>query len=235
MGERLNKVIAASGISSRRRADDLIADGRVSINGIPVKALGTLVEPSDTVSVDGRELQQPARVTYMVHKPRGTVSSRLRQGFDPIVTSLVPANPAVYPVGRLDKDSEGLLLLSNDGALTDKLTHPRFEHQKEYVITGLLDTGVTAEQAMERLQKGVKLGDGIAKADALALKKAHDSTLVLVITVHEGRHHLIRRMCATAGITVKRLVRTRISGLLLGELKPGEWKALTSDELKLLA
>jgi 23S rRNA pseudouridine2605 synthase len=234
MADRLNKVIAASGIASRRKADDLIKAGKVHINGSPVTRLGTLVQPGDSVFVDGKPLPQPERITYAIYKPRGVVTSRSHQGNDKIVTDLIPKNPSVYPVGRLDKDSEGLLLLTNDGALADRLTHPKFEHTKVYKVLGRQSGTINVLSIRDKLLKGVRLGDGIAKADHVTVSLEKDGILVLVITVHEGRHHLIRRMCASINITVNQLIRTQVSNLKLGELKPGMSRVLTSTDLKLL-
>ncbi len=235
MEERLNKVLAASGIASRRGADSLIADGRVKVNGIVAPPTGGMIEPTDKIEVDGKPLPTPSRVTYILNKPRGVVSTRVAQSQDSVVTDLVPTSPPVYPVGRLDKESEGLILMSNDGALTDKLTHPRYKHRKEYTVYGHSANAFKPRKLEEVFLKGIPLEDGLAKADSITIREENHGILVLVITVHEGRSHLIRRMCAATGIHVQRLIRTRMSNLKLGALQPGEWRALTPAELALLA
>lgn len=231
--ERLNKVIAASGIASRRHADDLIREGKVAVNGTIVTELGVKVEPGDKVTVNGKLLPTPKRVTYALYKPRGVVTSRSQQFGDRIITDLLPKDPPVYPVGRLDKDSEGLILLTNDGALADRLTHPKFEHEKEYKVIGT--TTNTVENIQKQLLRGVRLGDGPARADKLSVNLSKNGILELVITVHEGRHHLIRRMCASIDVSIDQLIRTRVSGLLLGTMKPGEWHVLSASEQATLA
>ncbi|HSI20615.1 MAG TPA: pseudouridine synthase [Verrucomicrobiae bacterium] len=235
MAIRLNKVLAASGLASRRGADALIERGSVTVNGAVVTSMGTQVEESDVIAVNGKLLKKTERVTYALYKPRGVVCSRVQQRNEEIVTGLVPENPPVYPIGRLDRDSEGLILLSNNGDLTAQLTHPKFEHQKEYEVHGEFDPQGDPELVKNRLLKGVRLGDGEAKADSLSIKSFDRGILVFVITVHEGRHHLIRRMCASVDISVKRLIRIRISHLTLGTLKPGEWRKLGPSDYKLLA
>lgn len=231
MAERLNKVIATSGLVARRKADELIAAGRVVVNGTRA-ALGARVNPGDSTLVDGQPLPRHERVTYAVYKPTGVVCSAVSQRGEKIVTELVPAVPPVVPVGRLDKESEGLILLTNDGALTDRLTHPRYGHEKEYEVWGTCAGEPAA--ALQKLTRGVKLGDGKAQALTASLLESKGGILKARITVHEGRHHLVRRMCATVGITVTRLIRTRVSSLALPNLSPGSYQLLTEKELALL-
>jgi 23S rRNA pseudouridine2605 synthase len=234
MSTRLNKLIAEHGLASRRGADMLIADGRVQVDGKTVVQLGTLIEEGQSVTVDGQRLTPVKTITYLLHKPRGAVSSRVHQANEPIVTELVPAHPPVYPVGRLDKESEGLLLLSNDGALTQRLTHPSFEHEKEYQVYGTMKEGFDVNQAATQLRQGIMLKDGKAKADHVQIT-LKDEYIILTITVHEGRTHLVRRMCGAVGFLVQKLVRTRLASLTLGSLKPGEWRILSASELEQLA
>jgi 23S rRNA pseudouridine2605 synthase len=233
--ERLNKVIAAAGVASRRAADQLIQEGRVTINEKVVRTLGTQVLPGDVIAVDGKPLRKPALITYLLYKPKGVICSSVHQGDDNLVTDLVPAHPRVYSVGRLDKESEGLILLTNDGDLAQRLTHPKYEHVKEYVVSGVLDQPQSTNQIITKMTRGVKLGDGIAKADKIRVQPGKGATIQLTITVHEGRHHLIRRMCAAIGISVKNLVRTQIAHLTVGSLRPGDWRILSSQELANLA
>ena len=233
--ERLHKVIANSGLTSRRAAEELIVAGKVTVNGSLVTTLGVLVNPdSDTILVDNKPLPQTGTVTYLLYKPAGFVCSTVKQGSAPIVTSLVPGTPPVYPVGRLDKESEGLILLTNDGLLANRLMHPSFGHTKTYQVTCVPEEAESIKdptRIISALIKGVKLGDGIAKASQSTIESAPNNTLILTITVHEGRHHLIRRMCAVVGLRVLKLVRTEISGVVNPHFKPGQYRLLQSEEL----
>jgi 23S rRNA pseudouridine2605 synthase len=235
MDERLNKRIAASGLTSRRGADNLIEAGKVAINGQIVTSLGATVTTSDTITVEGKPLPTPQKVTYALYKPRGVVSSTVRQGSSPAITELVPVNPPVYPIGRLDKESEGLILLTNDGELAYQLTHPKFEHQKTYVVECKPKRPVEPSSLATRLLAGVMLRDGKAKADEAFFQELKPGILQGTITIHEGRHHIIRRMCATVELQVTRLTRTRIGQLAVDGMKPGEWRVLTPTELRRIA
>ena len=233
--ERLQKLIAASGLASRRAAEELITTGRVRVNGKAVLVLGSQADPTtDVITVDNRPLPKPATITYVVNKPRGIICSREQQGKDPIITSLVPDFPAVFPIGRLDKESEGLILLTNDGDLAYKLTHPSFSHSKTYqVITKWEkeDEKNDPSKICQHLVKGVKLGDGKAAADSATFKALANGTFQLTLTVHEGRTHLIRRMCASVGLKVVLLRRTALGHLQLGGIKPGSYRLLTPFDL----
>ena len=235
MEERIQKIIAASGITSRRGAEQLILDGKVKLNGEKVRVLGTKANPEiDEIKVDGKVLPKHiSSITYLVNKPKGVVVSKTRQGDSKIITDLLPLKPAVYPVGRLDKDSEGLILMTNNGELAHKLTHPSFEHKKEYLVTVKWekDSKKDVEWVRRHLEKGMKLGDGNAKADKLDIKVLPNDTLSLFITIHEGRHHLIRRMCATVSLEVIKLKRTKLSFLTLGNLNSGQYRILTHEEV----
>lgn len=233
--ERLQKVIAASGVCSRREAEKRISEGRVTVDGALVTQLGSSVDPTHAIILlDGKPLPAPAKVVYLLNKPRGVVCSRVAQSKEHIVTELVPDNPTVYSVGRLDKESEGALLLTNDGALTHSLTHPSFSQEKTYLVTVESAAPIEAATLCLRLEKGVKLGDGKAFADRAQITLFNPTSGRLTLTVHEGRHHLIRRMCATVDLKVRRLIRIRIHTLSLGNLKPGEYRRLTSQEIKKL-
>jgi 23S rRNA pseudouridine2605 synthase len=232
MPQRLNKRIAASGAASRRKADELIASGKVKVNGIVTSAMGTVVEDTDEITIDDKLLATPEEVTYLLYKPRGVVTSSAQQGSDEIITHLVPEFPVVYPVGRLDKDSEGLILLTNNGALADKLTHPKYEHSKQYTVIGYNRGFMSQNQIKTQLTQGVTLEDGIAKVDRITITEGKNGILILVITVHEGRHHLIRRLCKAVDVSVEQLIRTRLSILQIGNLEPGKWRKLSAAELK---
>jgi len=233
--ERLQKVIANSGLCSRRTAEQYIQEGRVKVDGVVVTTLGTQIDPErGIITVDGKKLPTYLPVVYLLNKPKGIVCSRTPQGKEEVVTSLVPDFPPVYPIGRLDKESEGAILLTNDGFLTHKLTHPSFQHSKVYRVTVQAEKTIDLPAVEHHLLKGVKLGDGKAMADKINSSAIDSQTATLYITVHEGRNHLIRRMCATLDLNVKRLVRIQIGFITLGSLKPGEYRRLTRQEIQRL-
>jgi 23S rRNA pseudouridine2605 synthase len=227
-GERLQKVLAQRGVGSRRACEELIATGRVSVNG-EVAVLGRRVDPDrDRVAVDGVPVGiRPGLVYYLLNKPAGVVSSVSDPQGRPVVAGLVPPQPRVHPVGRLDTDSEGLLLLTNDGELTFRLTHPRFGVEKEYLV---VVQGTPARGALRQLREGVTLVDGRTAPARVALV-APDA---LRVTIHEGRNRQVRRMCEAVGHPVRRLVRTRIGPLRVGSLAPGAWRELTAPEVRAL-
>jgi 23S rRNA pseudouridine2605 synthase len=227
-GDRLQKVLAQAGLGSRRACEELIAAGRVTVNGETAE-LGRRVDVEhDQVAVDGVPVGvRPGLVYYAVNKPAGVVSTAADPQGRPTLTSLVPPDPRVFPVGRLDTDSEGIIVLTNDGDLTYRLTHPSFGVEKEYVI-GV--DGSPKPGAIRQLRQGVLLEDGMtAPARVSALGPG-----TLRITIHEGRNRQVRRMAEAVGHPVRRLVRTRIGPLRLGSLPPGEWRPLTTDEVRAL-
>jgi 23S rRNA pseudouridine2605 synthase len=226
-GERLQKTLARLGFGSRRVCEALIAAGRVTVNGA-VAELGRRLDPeADTVEVDGVPIGvRPGLVHYLLNKPRGVVTTAADTHGRPTVVALVPAEPRVFPVGRLDADTEGLLLLTNDGDLAHRLTHPSFGVEKEYVAEV---EGRLSPAAVRRLREGVDLEDG---RTAPAKVAAEDN--VLRITIHEGRNRQVRRMCEAVGHPVVRLVRTRIGPVADRSLKPGAWRPLTTDEVRAL-
>ncbi len=221
--QRLQRLIARAGVASRRKAEELIAAGRVTVNG-RVAVLGDVAGEGDDVRVDGRPLPPPARdVTYLLNKPPGYVTTASDERGRPTVMELVPAVPGLHPVGRLDLDSEGLLLLTTVGDLTLRLTHPRFQHEKEYRVW--TDPPRVPEAALERLCAGVELEDG----PAVAVRAEHAEGGAVVV-LREGRKRQVRRMLASVGHEVVRLVRTRVATLELGDLPPGGYRELTPDE-----
>ena len=227
--ERLQKVLAASGYGSRRVCEELIADGRVTVNG-EVAVLGRRVDPvTDRIEVDGHLAPtRPGLVHYLLNKPRGVVSTARDTHGRPTVVELVPAEPRVFPVGRLDADTEGLLILTNDGELAQRLTHPSHGVPKEYlahVANGALPAG-----ALRRLREGVELDDGMTAPAEVSQPEPG----VLRLTIHEGRNRQVRRMCDAVGHPVQRLVRLRIGPLRDRRLKPGAWRTLTPDEVRAL-
>lgn len=227
-GARLQKVLASAGIGSRRSCEELIAAGRVQVNGEPA-VLGRRVHPDqDRIVVDGVPVAvDPDLVYYLLNKPPGVVSTARDPQARPTVTSLVPAEPRVFPVGRLDTDSEGLLLLTNDGELTHRLTHPKYGVKKEYLVHV---QGDPRPSALRRLREGVELDDG----PTMPAQVSRLGPATLRITIHEGRNRQIRRMGEAVGHPVLRLVRTAIGPLRVGKLKPGEWRRLAAVEVRAL-
>ena len=228
MEERLQKILSAHGLCSRREAEVWLAAGRVTVNGKPAN-LGDKADPErDDIRVDGKPLRGPKRRTYlMLNKPRGYVTTLSDEKGRRTVADLVAGCGArVWPVGRLDMDSEGLLILTDDGALTQQLLHPSHEVEKEYLVWVTGDV----EGALPVLSGPMKL-DGVALSPARVARLGPD---LLTVTIHEGRNRQVRRMCAQAGLEVRRLRRIREGQLALGGLKPGRWRPLTEGELALL-
>ncbi len=224
-GERLQKVMARIGVGSRRVNEDLIAAGRVTVNG-EVAILGARVHPGvDEIAVDGAVLSAlPDTITYLLNKPKGVVTTADDPEGRPTVVELVPSDPRVFPVGRLDYDTEGLLLLTNDGAMTQRLTHPSFGVEKEYLAHVV---GKPSRGALRKLREGIELDDGLT-APAQATTVAPD---MIRLVIHEGRNRQVRRMCDAIGHPVQRLVRTRIGTLTDSTLGPGEWRELEQREV----
>jgi len=223
-GERLQKVLARIGYGSRRVCEDLIADEAVTVNGT-IAVLGTRVRPGDEVAVDGTVVAtKPDLVTYLLNKPVGVITTAADTHDRQIITDLVPDSPRVFPVGRLDKDTEGLILMTNDGQLAHRLTHPRFGVAKEYLATV---ANRPSRADLRRLRNGVELEDGLT-APAVVSEVAPG---VVKLVIHEGRNRQVRRMCEAVGCPVTRLVRTRIGLLVDRKLKPGQWRHLSNDEL----
>ena len=221
-GERLQKVLARVGIGSRRVCEDLIAEGRVLVDG-EVAVLGRRVDVETAlIELDGAPIGvRPDLVHYLLNKPAGDPEGR------PTVVGLVPTEPRVFPVGRLDFGTEGLLLLTNDGELAHRLTHPSFGVEKEYVAEL---QGSPSRAALRRLREGIELDDGVTAPARAALLEPS----VLRLTIHEGRNRQVRRMCDAIGHPVVRLIRTRIGPLADRSLAPGAWRELTGDELRSL-
>lgn len=229
-GERLQKVLAALGWGSRRVCEDLIADERVTVNG-EVAVLGRRVDATiDVIAVDGVPIgARPGLVYYLLNKPRGVISTAHDPQGRPTVVDLVPQDPRVFPVGRLDGETEGLILLTNDGDLTHFLTHPSKGVEKEYVV--MLKGGARlSESQLRRLRDGVELDDG----PTAPAKVSQRSDMTLSMTIHEGRNRQIRRMIEAVGHDVERLVRTRIGPLTDTKLRPGAWRELSLAERKAL-
>ena len=229
MEERLQKLLAQAGHGSRRACEEYLVQGRVRVNG-RVAELGQKADPEiDEITFDGQPLARPERRQYiLLYKPRGVVSSLEPQGDRKTVMDLVPADERLYPVGRLDLDSEGLILLTNDGELTNRITHPRYETEKEYRV--LLGDEPDAKQ-LAAWRHGVVL-EGKRTAPAEVEREAHTPEGTwLRVTMHEGRKHEIRDIARTLGLWVHRLIRVRLGALTIGNLKPGQWRPLEPKEI----
>jgi len=229
--ERLQKVIAARGLTSRRQAEVMIAQGRVRVNGKLVTELGTKVDPSTAeIQVDGKVLADGQELLYLlVHKPIGYVTTMDDPQHRPIVSDLLSGIDArVYPVGRLDINSSGLLLCTNDGELANRMMHPRYKLKKYYLV--MVDGRVSAAD-LQHLRQGVDLDDGFSRPEQVAVKKSSGKTTVLEIVLREGRNRQVRRMLAAVGYPVKKLMRTQIGFLCLDDLPKGKYRFLSHHEI----
>ena len=233
MEQRLQKLIAAAGLCSRRRAEEWLEAGRVTVNGRAAR-VGDKADPEqDDVRLDGAPLRRQARsVCILLNKPRGYVTTLSDERGRPTVAELVRGVPErVYPIGRLDMDSEGLLLLTNDGALTQRLLHPSFRIDKTYEVdvSGFRPGSAAALSAVRELD-----GEPISPAQVTVLFRSGERARLSVV-IHEGKNRQIRRMCAQCGLTVRRLRRVQEHTLSLGSLPPGKWRYLTQEELDALS
>jgi 23S rRNA pseudouridine2605 synthase len=231
--ERLQKYLARSGVASRRASEQIILAGRVQVNGTVVTTLGTSVDPDrDRVELDGRPVHPPTMHTYVaLHKPHGVVSTASDPQGRRTVLDLVQARARLFPVGRLDYDSEGLILLTDDGDLTMRLTHPSHDVEREYRA---LVRGDVSDDVLQRLSFGIDLdGRRTAVARFERLSEHSDGIWVRVV-LHEGRNRQIRRMFEAVGLEVVRLVRVRVGSLHLGDLALGAWRRLSADEIDAL-
>lgn len=231
--ERLQKILARAGLGSRRSCEALLLAGRVTVNGRPAE-LGSRADPLiDDIRLDGERLPRDAPALYVVlHKPRGVVTSLRQQGPRPTVRQLVARPGRLVPVGRLDVDSEGLILLTNDGDLVLRLTHPRFGHEKEYRVW--VDRRPDAAQ-LEAWRRGVVLADGVCTGPAeVEVERSTGRGACVRVVLREGRKRQIRETARALGLRVQRLVRTRLGPLGLGDLRPGEWRELTAQEVRRL-
>jgi 23S rRNA pseudouridine2605 synthase len=234
MVERLQKFLARAGVASRREAEKLIASGRVAVNNQTVAEMGTKVAPgSDLVTVDGRLVDAPeARSYFLFYKPPGVVTTMQDPQGRQTIADFVDQIPGrVFPVGRLDYDAEGALLLTDDGALAHRLTHPKFGVLRVYLAKV---RGVPTPEALEKLRRGVRLEDGMASPKSVEIFEKVEKNTWLKIAVSEGRPHLIKRLCAAIGHPVQRLFRPSHGGLAIGGLRPGEMRALSAAEIALV-
>ena len=234
MQERLQKIISQAGIASRRESETIIQEGRVAVNGVVVTELGTKADPAtDSITVDGKELSiDEKRVYLLLYKPVGYMTTMKDPEGRPIVTDLLTGiKERVYPIGRLDYNTEGLLLLTNDGALANILMHPSHEVDKGYLVRV---SGQVSDSQIKRLSEGVKLEDGMtAPAKVLPFSES-DQNSWISITIHEGRYRQVRRMCEAVGLSVVRLKRARYDFLEIGDMKPGDFRFLEPDEVERL-
>jgi 23S rRNA pseudouridine2605 synthase len=230
---RLQKFLSEAGVASRRAAEQIILDGRVTVNGRPIRLLGTKVEPGrDTVMVDGQPVRVKRKLYVALHKPMGCVCSRRDERERPTIHDLLPKEwQNLHSVGRLDFDSEGLIFLTNDGQFALRLTHPRYGVRKKYVAT--VEGGVE-EARLEQFLRGVWHAGEKLQAQAVRLVSASRARSVVELELSEGKNREVRRLFESLGLTVKRLQRTQIGKIKLGELKPGRWRILTETEIRTL-
>lgn len=229
---RLDKLLSNAGIIARRGVKHFLKENEVTVNGKRVTESGIRVNVEhETVLINGKKLQKPAFVYFLLNKPIGIISSTADEFARDTVTSLIDTNERIYPVGRLDKDSHGLVLLTNDGELTHQLIHPRYHVPKVYEI---IVEGTPSKSQLEKLRMGVILSDGITlPAEVLVKEKLQNKTL-LQITLHEGRNRQIRRMCEEVGLNLLDLKRIAFGPLQLGNLEKGNYRKLTESEVKQL-
>lgn len=230
--QRVQRILAAAGLGSRRACEQLIAQGRVAVDGEIVQ-LGAKADPQRSIiTVDGERIHTNPRLVYLLlNKPPGVVTTVSDPQGRPTVMDLVPASPRVYPVGRLDRDTEGLLILTNDGELANRLAHPRYEVEKTYVAQV---RGTPRRSALRQLLTGVELEDGPARALSVReLGSAADKTLIELVLA-EGRKREVRRMLAAVDIPLERLARVKIGPLPLGDISPGKFRPLTGAEVRAL-
>ncbi len=227
---RLQRFLALAGVASRRRSESLIVAGRVTVNGNVVQALGTSVDPErDTVEVDDKRIDMEKKVYVVLNKPRGYLSSVEDSRGRPTVSELVSdLSVRLYPVGRLDMDTEGVLLMTNDGELCHRLTHPRFGVEKTYHAEVV---GKPSQKALGKLREGVDLRGVTSSPARVRIVRSKQSRSVLEIVIHEGRKRQVKRMCKAVGHPVVSLRRVEFGGIRSGKLKPGEYRLLSEPEV----
>ena len=228
--ERLQKVIAASGVTSRRKAEELITAGKVRVNGEIVTELGTKVSDKDRIEVNGEILEKEVKEYYLLNKPRGVVTTTSDDKGRKTVVDLIPTNARIYPVGRLDYDTTGVLLLTNDGEFANILMHPSSEVEKVYVAKL---NGIIKGEQINKLKDGVMLDDELVKASRVKLKKVDpkSNSSMVQITIHEGKNHQVKRMFEAVGFLVDKLKREKEGFFDLKDLQSGEFRKLTPKEV----
>jgi 23S rRNA pseudouridine2605 synthase len=232
-GQRLQKVLAAAGLGSRRQCEELIVSARVEVDRQVVTELGTRVDQSrQEIRVDGVPLPRPKHVYYAVNKPAGVVSTNRDPAGRPRVVDLIPqAHDRLFPVGRLDLNSEGLILVTNDGELANRLTHPRYRVRKTYRV---LVAGQPSREILQQLRRGIRLAEGLARVADVRIQKQQKHSAVLEMVLEEGRNREVRRILARVGHKVLRLTRTAVGPIRLGQMLPGEYRRLTAAEVRRL-
>ena len=230
---RLNKYIAHAGIASRRKADELTINGNVKINGLTMREPGYNVKPGDVVEVNGQRISGQEKMEYVLpNKPKGYITSMQDEKGRPVVTELVAdVDARLFPVGRLDYNTSGMLILTNDGDLTYRLTHPRHQVTKTYRA---LVSGVLSKEKLFRLRKGVDIGGFVTSPAQVKIIRQAERSAVVDITIHEGKNRQVRKMFAAVGNPVQELQRTAIGDLRLGRLKEGHYRKLTRNEIEYL-
>lgn len=232
MRQRVQRVLAAAGVASRRRSEELIRAGLVTVDGV-VAHIGDVVDPeSQVIAVDGRPLTAEPKEYWLLNKPLGVVSTAADPQGRPTVVDCVPSGARLYPVGRLDRDTSGLLILTNDGDLAHRLLHPRFGVEKEYVLTA---RGRVPDEALDRLRQGVRLEEGRTSPAGVQVRRRTEKETELVLVIHEGKKRQVRRMLEAVGHPVVRLHRTRVDGLTDKDIRPGQARRLTDDEVARLS
>lgn len=231
--ERLQKVIAQAGIASRRKAEELIKDGKVKVNGEVITELGTKVSESDKVEVNNKPIEKETKEYYLLNKPRGVITTTNDEHGRKTVTDLIETSSRIYPVGRLDYDTTGAILLTNDGEFANILMHPSNKIDKVYLAK--LEGIIKGEQ-INALKNGIMLDDVLVKASRVKLKKVNqeNSTSMVEITIHEGKNHQVKRMFESVGFHVEKLTRERIGIFDIKNLKSGQYRKLTPKEVQIV-
>ncbi len=231
--ERLQKVIASSGIASRRKAEELIVAGKVTVNGQVITELGTKVSPKDIVEVDNKVITKEDKEYYLLNKPRGIITSTSDDKNRKTVVDLIDTKARIFPVGRLDYDTTGLILLTNDGEFANILTHPKNQIDKVYIAKL---KGIIKGEQINKLKEGITLDNQVVKASRLKLRKTNPetNTSIVEITIHEGKNHQIKRMFDSVGFPVLKLKREREGIFKLDNLKSGEYRKLTPKEVQIV-
>ena len=231
--ERLQKVIAQAGIASRRKAEELIQEGKVKVNGEVVTELGTKVSAKDTIEVNNKIITAEEKEYYIINKPRGVITSTKDEKGRTTVVDLVNTTARIYPVGRLDYDTTGVLLLTNDGEFANILMHPKNKIEKVYLAKL---SGIIKGEEVHQLEKGVKIEEGIVKASRVKVRKVNkeNNTCMVEITIHEGKNHQVKKMFESVGLSVEKLTRKRMGIFEVNNLKSGEYRKLTPKEIQIV-
>ncbi len=227
-GDRLQRVLAARGVASRRKSEDLIREGRVTVNGKVVTELGTRVDRNASIKVDGKVVRKQAHRYVMLNKPSGYITTKSDERDRRTVMELVPDRPPLTPVGRLDRDTEGLLLFTNDGDVANRVMHPRYQLTKEYVVTTPVKP---PESVMHRVREGIEIDGKLVRPHEFRIMRETRDGVLLSIVVHEGMNRVVRRMMEDAGIEVRALRRERIGPLSIAGIPRGGHRDLTEGEL----